>query len=135
MDQYFSASSHLSAAAWDHSDTLGSTSGGTVSTCEICDNCTRDPASIITKDVTLDAWRCLKVLQEIDRNGGRITLSNLMDVVRGLGGGSYGLVQQGKGRKRKSSGETATLSVGEVASGKVELSKDVGYCLASQDLH
>ncbi|ORX34459.1 P-loop containing nucleoside triphosphate hydrolase protein [Kockovaella imperatae] len=121
--KYFSASSHLSAAAWDHSDTLGA-SGGTVSTCGICDNCIRDPTSIITKDVTLDAWKCLKVLQNVSSNEGRVTLANLVELVRGLGGGAFGTMKQGKRGARKSSGEKASLDLESVAGGKVTLSKD-----------
>ena len=121
-DQYFSASTHLSAAAWDNSDTLAS-SGGKISTCGICDNCLRDPASIVTKDATLEAWKCLKVLEEVDRSDGRVTLANLVDLVRGLGGGLFGTVQQ-KGRKRKSSGEKAGLDLEEIIGGKLDMSKD-----------
>ena len=120
--QYFSASTHLSAAAWDHSDTLAS-SGGKISTCGICDNCLRDPASIITKDVTLEAWKCLRVLEEVARSDGRVTLANLVDLVRGLGGGLFGTVQQ-KGRKRKSSGEKANLDLDRITGGKLDMTKD-----------
>ena len=122
--QYFSASTHLSAAAWDNPDALGS-SGGTITTCGICDNCLRHPASITTKDVTIESWICLKALEEIIHSGGRVTLANLSDLVRGLGGGSYGTLSEGKGRKRKSGGEKATLDLDEVAGGKVTLNKDV----------
>jgi hypothetical protein len=75
--------------------------------------------------VTVEAWRILKVLEEVQREGGRVTLAALADLVRGLGGGSFGVVQQGKGRKRKLGEEKGRVDVVDVAGGKVELNKDV----------
>lgn len=54
-----------------------------------------------------------------------MTLAALADLVRGLGGGSFGVVQQGKGRKRKLGEEKGRVDVADVAGGKVELNKDV----------
>jgi ATP-dependent DNA helicase Q1 len=54
-----------------------------------------------------------------------VTLAALADLVRGLGGGSFGVVQQGKGRKRKLGEEKGRVDVVDVAGGKVELNKDV----------
>jgi ATP-dependent DNA helicase Q1 len=90
-------------------------------TCGICDNCLRDPASIITRDVTVESWRILKVVEEVQREGGRVTLANLADLVRGLGGGSFAV----KSGKRKGT-EKGEMDVVDVAGGKVEMSKDVG---------
>lgn len=64
------------------------------------------------------------MLEMVQREGGRVTLATLADLVRGLGGGSFA-VAEGKGRKRKATGEKGSLNVEEVAGGKVALSKDV----------
>ncbi|WVR04515.1 hypothetical protein IAU60_001519 [Kwoniella sp. DSM 27419] len=122
--RYFSASAHLSASAWDHADSLLSSSGAT-STCGICDNCWRPPDSIITQDVTVETWKILKVSQMVQREGGRVTLANLADLVRGLGGGSFSVVGGGEGTKgkRKIAGEKAQIDLDDVG-GKVTMSKD-----------
>ncbi|KAK8846868.1 hypothetical protein IAR55_005958 [Kwoniella newhampshirensis] len=123
--RYFSASAHLSASAWDNADSLSS-SGGSISTCGICDNCNRDPESIETRDVTLESWKILKIAQIVQSEGGRVTLANLGDLVRGLGGGTFGVVGGGdesRKKKRKLSGEKGQLSMDEVG-GKVILGKD-----------
>nr|XP_031858167.1 uncharacterized protein CI109_006409 [Kwoniella shandongensis]KAA5525239.1 hypothetical protein CI109_006409 [Kwoniella shandongensis] len=123
--RYFSASAHLSASAWDNADSLSS-SGGSTTTCGICDNCTRSPESIITKDVTVESWKILKIAQIVQSEGGRVTLANLGDLVRGLGGGTFGVVgggEEGRRKKRKLTGEKGQLSLDEVG-GKVTMGKD-----------
>ncbi|WWD07841.1 hypothetical protein V865_005947 [Kwoniella europaea PYCC6329] len=122
--KYFSASAHLSASAWDAPDALSSSSGST-STCEICDNCLRDPSSIITKDVTAETWKILKVAQYVQNEGGRVTLANLSDLVRGLGGGLFGVVGGGEGKKgkRKLNGEKEKVDLEDLG-GKITLGKD-----------
>ncbi len=94
-------------------------------TCGICDNCTRDPASLITKDVTIEAWRILKVLTEVQREGGRVTLANLADLVRGLGGASFAVGAGGKKGKGRATGEKGSIDLDEVAGGKVAMNKEV----------
>ncbi|OCF58975.1 ATP-dependent DNA helicase [Kwoniella mangroviensis CBS 10435] len=122
--KYFSASAHLSASAWDAPDALSSSSGST-STCGICDNCLRDPSSIITKDVTVETWKILKVAQYVQNEGGRVTLANLSDLVRGLGGGLFGVVGGGEGTKgkRKLNGEKEKVDL-EALGGKITLGRD-----------
>ncbi|WRT64897.1 uncharacterized protein IL334_001836 [Kwoniella shivajii] len=122
--KYFSASAHLSASAWDAPDSLSSSSGST-SSCGICDNCLRPADSIITKDVTIETWKILKVAQAVERDGGRVTLANLADLVRGLGGGLFGVVGGGEGKKgkRKLNGEKEKVDLEEVG-GKITMSKD-----------
>ncbi|WVQ69090.1 uncharacterized protein L199_007303 [Kwoniella botswanensis] len=122
--KYFSASAHLSASAWDAPDALSSSSGST-STCGICDNCLRDPSSIITKDVTVETWKILKVAQYVQNEGGRVTLANLSDLVRGLGGGLFGVVGGGEGKKgkRKLNGEKEKVDLEDLG-GKITLGKD-----------
>ena len=120
--QYFSASSSLSAAAWDSADTLAA-SGGAITPCGICDNCTRDPASVTVRNVTVEAWKTLKVIEAVVRKGGRATLANLADLVRGLGGGNFGIPSSGK-RKREEP-EKSNLDLAELIDGKISLNKDV----------
>jgi len=120
--QYFSTSTQLSAAAWDNPDALAA-SGGKITTCGICDNCVRDPASIITKDVTLESWKILTVLTEVVRSGGRVTLANLTGLARGLGGGGYAIPAGGK--RKRAEPEKANLDIDELIGEKISMNGDV----------
>ncbi|KAI0316843.1 P-loop containing nucleoside triphosphate hydrolase protein [Amylostereum chailletii] len=73
--KYFSASSRLSFNVWsaDGTDSL--------EPCGHCDNCTRDPTTVEDRDVTVDAWRLLKVAQ----TGQKVTANQLAECVRGAG--------------------------------------------------
>lgn len=126
--QYFSTSAQLSTNAWDHADSLSTSGTGSVVACGSCDNCRRDPASIISRTVTLDTWRILKVVRQVEQDGGRVTLPNLADLARGLAGGNYAIPEDSRGsRKRKSAGPAkGSLSVSALTGGKVELNKEVG---------
>lgn len=87
--------------------------------------CTRSPESILSPDpldLTLYAWRALKILRVCTDSNGRVTLTQMADLVRGLGGGSFGLSAGEGGKKGKGKGK---LSLDEVAGGRVELGKDV----------
>ena len=95
--------------------------------CGHCDNCTRSPDSIEHINVTTMAWRILKVTEAIERDSGRVTLGMLGDLVRGSGGGSYGVVGGG-GRGKGKAKEMVGLDLDDVAGGKVKLSKDVSDC-------
>ncbi|KAE8538337.1 hypothetical protein D1P53_005682 [Cryptococcus gattii VGV] len=126
--KYFSASAHLSTASWDNPTSLSSSDSASTSTspCGICDNCLRPASSISTRDVTLESWKILRIAQEVVKQSGRVTLPNLASLVRGLGGGSFGVVGGGegkKGRKQKSTGEKAYLDIEEFG-GKVTMSAD-----------
>ncbi|TYJ53273.1 hypothetical protein B9479_006087 [Cryptococcus floricola] len=131
--KYFSASSHLSVSAWDTADTLSSSpsgpSGGNGATtsCGICDNCLRPPDSVSTKDVTLESWKILSIMDEVQRQHGRVTLQNLGSLARGLGGGAFPLVagserRRGRG-KEKNTGEKGEVDVKDYG-GKVDLNAD-----------
>ncbi|EIW68807.1 hypothetical protein TREMEDRAFT_12143, partial [Tremella mesenterica DSM 1558] len=128
--KYFATSSSLSTSAWDHPSSISnSTSTSSVSPCGVCDNCSRPTSSIFTRNVTLETWQIIKVLDEVTAQGGRVTLSNLADLVRGLGGGSFGIMIQGKKGKRRMGGEKEKLDLNEVAGGKVGLSKEASSSL------
>ncbi|KAH8922490.1 ATP-dependent DNA helicase [Atractiella rhizophila] len=83
--------------------------------CGHCDNCLRGPSSFQEKDVTLESWRILRCLQQVENQGGRVTFSQLIDLVRGLGGG---VVSTGNGNQK------TRLNIEAVAGSKVTLSKD-----------
>lgn len=92
--------------------------------CGHCDNCTRPPETIERQDVTLAAWRILKVSDWIEHEGGRVTLGMLADLVRGAGGGSFGIASGGgKGKSRAK--EKIGLDLEDISGGKVTLGKDV----------
>ncbi|KAK4686598.1 hypothetical protein P7C73_g3531, partial [Tremellales sp. Uapishka_1] len=112
--KYFSASSHLSTSAWDHSDSLSSRSTSVV-LCGVCDNCTRPAESIIDKDVTLESWKIIKILEKVKYQDGRVTLGTFSDLIRGLGGGTFGT-----GGRKGDKGKVDLVEVG----GKVGLNKE-----------
>ncbi|KAJ9475022.1 putative ATP-dependent helicase SGS1 (putative) [Pseudozyma hubeiensis] len=100
-------------------------------TCGICDNCTGERSKLLI-DARNEMWKLLAVLAEMCRQGGRITLTSLSDVARGLGGGKFNLdpnlTDSGKA-KAKSSSSNATkagvVDVQAVAGGKITLHRDV----------
>lgn len=119
--KYFSTSANLSANAWDNAATLDKPSAaGSLTTCGICDNCTRDESTIVTRDVTIDSWKIIKVLEVIQRAGGRATVSTLTELARGNAGGSFSISE---GKKGEGSG-TAYVDIDEVG-GKITANKDV----------
>jgi ATP-dependent DNA helicase Q1 len=79
--------------------------------------------SIVTKDVTLESWKILRVLDEVIRCGGRVTLANLADLVRGLGGGSFAVPAGGK--RKRAEPEKASLNLEGLIGGKITMNKDV----------
>lgn len=112
--RYFSTSSDLSMAAWTTEES------NATDRCGHCDNCTRPPETVEHSDTTLEAWRILKILENVDANGGRQTIAGLGDLARGLGGGTF----EANGKRRKTK-EKVQLDYDAIASGKVGLSKDV----------
>jgi len=94
--------------------------------CGHCDNCTRASDDLETLDVTTDVWRSLKVMMEVSRRVGRVTLSGLADLVRGLGGGTFTLVGT-----VQSAADRGRIDLEAVCGGKVTLNKEVGLSLAS----
>lgn len=80
--------------------------------------CLRDSSTFETVDISLDAYRALRILAVAEQQNGTLTLMQAADLVRGLGGGSFST--QGKKGKGKGS-----VNVGEQAGGKVTLSREV----------
>ncbi|KZO97674.1 ATP-dependent DNA helicase [Calocera viscosa TUFC12733] len=116
--RYFSSSSDLSTAAWEDPSAGPASS---LAPCGHCDNCTRAPSTIARKDVSVQAWQLLRIVDAVCHEGGRVTVGILSDLARGLAGGAFNVSSGGKKRKRT---EKAELDLEDVAGGKVELSKD-----------
>lgn len=95
--------------------------------CGTCDNCIERPQ---LNDVTLDAWKLLRVLEEAYQEGGRVTLAGLGDLARGLGGGQYTVVEANmakrkRGRNNKNAAkQSGFVNLAEAIGEKVKLSKD-----------
>ncbi|KAH7100070.1 ATP-dependent DNA helicase [Auriculariales sp. MPI-PUGE-AT-0066] len=110
---YFSASTSLSLSAWGAATDAGER-------CGHCDNCVRDKDSVrADEDVTLDAWRVLRVVKHVADHDGRLTIANLADLARGAGGGAFTT-----GKKGKRAQDKMSVNFNEVSGGKVPLSKD-----------
>jgi len=76
------------------------------------------------KDVTVEAWRVLKVLEAVSQSNGRVTLSKLGDLARGKGSGT--LEVPGNLRVKGKQRETLDIDVESLTEGRVELNKEVG---------
>lgn len=139
--KYFSTSANLSANAWDNAATLDtSTGGGSLTTCGSCDNCTRNEQTIAIRDVTLDSWKLLKVLDEVNREGGRATVGVLGELARGLGGGAFTTAEGKKGggefaaEGKKGKAAARCYIDLETVGGKVKMTKDVSHRLHLSEL-
>jgi len=53
--------------------------------CGHCDNCTRDPTSVIDNDVTLDAKRMLTIARDLYSRKINVTAAQLAEAARGVG--------------------------------------------------
>ncbi|KAG9048491.1 hypothetical protein FS837_012747 [Tulasnella sp. UAMH 9824] len=116
--EYFSAATSLSLSSWNDN---GSTF---VDRCGHCDNCTRPPQSNVQQDVTLEAWKLCKILDEVHQSQGRLTIASLAALARGNGSGTFDTHEGGKGKRRKSKGE-ATIDLQTLCGGKITtLSRD-----------
>ena len=84
--------------------------------------CLRDPSSFTSSDVSLHAYRALRILSAAASQGATLTLNQAVDLVRGLGGGSFA-TQTGKSKGK------GKVDVVKEAGGKVMLPKEVGFSL------
>lgn len=96
--------------------------------CGHCDNCTRAAGTVVYKDVTLEVWQLLKIVQAVHTEGGRQTIAGLSGLARGAAGGSFEA-----GGRRKKGKEKVQLDYNAIAGGQVTLGKDVRHhsCLVS----
>ena len=80
--------------------------------------------------MTRSVWKALKVSEAVSKTGGRVTLSGLADLVRGLGGGAFAVISQSN--KKGSSSETrGSIDLDTICGGKLALSKEVRPGLGS----
>ncbi|KAI0699173.1 P-loop containing nucleoside triphosphate hydrolase protein [Cerioporus squamosus] len=119
---YFNKSSKLSFSSWATAEE------DTLTRCGHCDNCTRPPETLEHLGVRgrVAAWQLLRVAEEA---GKELTMAQLCDLARGLGGGSAkekepAAAAKGKGKGKGRGKEKPSVDVHEVAGGKVELSKE-----------
>lgn len=95
--------------------------------CGQCDNCADPPHD---RDVSFQAWQIVNAMQDMWNEGGRVTVANLADLVRGLKGGQYTIVAGGGGgggkkRKSRAGGAPAGVLDMERYGGKItDLSSD-----------
>ncbi len=113
--RYFNASSRLDTASWTTAEE------DALSPCGHCDNCTRDKEAAKTEDVTVAAWRILTIVETVHKERGRVTLSQLADMARGLGNGEFKV----PGRGKRSKGTTSSLDKDSLDGEVVKLSKEV----------
>ncbi|KAJ8087719.1 hypothetical protein PM082_006556 [Marasmius tenuissimus] len=114
---YFSHSSQLSINSWSTEEESAHQK------CGHCDNCTRPPDDIEERDVTLQTWQILKILRDVLESGGSVTATMLAGLVRGTGGAAFNVAGGGKG-KRKATPTKASVDLGKVCGGKVDMKKD-----------
>ena len=116
-------SANLNVASWSTNDEDAMTR------CGHCDNRTRAPETVDHKDVTMEAWKILRVAEYVSRNKGRVTLNQLADLARGSGKGEFGL----SGHSSKSGPGKATVDLEDLCGAPDKLSKEVNFvCLFLQ---
>jgi ATP-dependent DNA helicase Q1 len=121
--QYFASSALLSSEKGDKGpEDLDSP-------CGHCDNCCRSSDQKETLDMTRAVWKALKVAEAVSRAGGRVTLSGLADVVRGLAGGTFPVVQPSKAQSSETRG---AVDLEALCGGKLILSKEVRLTLPAK---
>ena len=116
--RYFSHSSNMSISSWSTEDQ------DVLERCGHCDNCTRPPETIESKDVSLYSWQLLQIANYIHNSGGKATVNMLAGLARNVGGGAFD-VSHGK-RKGK---EKVALVLDDIVGGMVDLSRDVSGVL------
>jgi hypothetical protein len=80
---------------------------------------------------TLSSVHCsCKVSTYTHDADGRLTVSALADLVRGLGKGAFAITETGKKGRSKQSGEKGVVDLRWLCGGKVEMSGDVSFLLA-----
>ena len=113
--RYFSMSANVSISSWTtHEEDA-------LKDCGHCDNCARrGRGDVGHKDVTIWAWKILKIADAIQTMRGKVTLNQLVTIVRGNGGGKFG-TKSGKGHQKTE----GVVDPQAVAGGVVELSAKV----------
>jgi ATP-dependent DNA helicase Q1 len=112
FNRYYYSSRHLHSSS--NSDAL--------TPCGHCDNCTRDPSTVETKDVTREAWQLFKIVQAVTSAGGNLTMSNLAHLARGNKGRKFDVTErQGEEQTKKQE----KMDLDDVCDGKVKMKREV----------
>ncbi|KAA1473234.1 ATP-dependent DNA helicase [Dentipellis sp. KUC8613] len=114
---YFNKSSGMSLSSWVTADE------DALTRCGHCDNCTRAPETVerLGARARVAAWQILRVAEEAGRD---LTMAQLCDLARGLGGAAAKEPPAGGRRGRGKGKEKVSVDVGAVTGGKVDLSKE-----------
>ncbi|KAF9027266.1 P-loop containing nucleoside triphosphate hydrolase protein [Rhodocollybia butyracea] len=114
---YFSHTTNLSMTSWSTSDASAR------APCGHCDNCTRTSEAYVDKDVTLEAWQLLRIIEKAQKTGGNVTLAKVAELARSSGKAIGGTARKGKG-KHGGAKEQVTVDLDAVCGGKVNLKKE-----------
>lgn len=75
--------------------------------------------------MTLATWQILKIINAVRKSGGKLTMVMLVNLARGLQGGSFEVTQGG----RNGTKEKVNLDLETIAGGPVDMSKTVGLLI------
>ncbi|KZV73855.1 ATP-dependent DNA helicase [Peniophora sp. CONT] len=78
--QHFSESADLSLSAW----AAEGDASGALGPCGHCDNCTRAPDSIVSRNITEDGWRVMNIVATGQKQV-KLTLADIAGALRGTG--------------------------------------------------
>ncbi|EFP89198.2 uncharacterized protein PGTG_15039 [Puccinia graminis f. sp. tritici CRL 75-36-700-3] len=95
--------------------------------CGNCDNCKRDPSEIKQEDLSVEALKICDVVGYVNKMGGRVTLVQLGDLVRGIGTPMSTIISNSQARKDVDdflADVPAGIPVPDLSEGKVLLKKE-----------
>ncbi|KAF9066900.1 P-loop containing nucleoside triphosphate hydrolase protein [Rhodocollybia butyracea] len=82
-----------------------------------------DVLAYVDKDVTLEAWQLLRIIEKAQKTGGNVTLAKVAELARSSGKAIGGTARKGKG-KHGGAKEQVTVDLDAVCGGKVNLKKE-----------
>jgi hypothetical protein len=97
--------------------------------CGECDNCGRDGSEIHHEDLTIPARKICEVVDYVTKQGGRVTLIQLGDLVRGIGTAMSTIIRNTQAKNESDDLDSivpAELPEPDLTDGKVKLKKEVG---------
>lgn len=103
--------------------------------CGHCDNCARPAEAVEKRDVTIDSWKILRLCQAVKSEGGRVTLPQLTDLARGLGGGTLEVKTKGRKKRGRPRKEEVGFDLDQLIGGKAEMSKEVRLLIVMRLMH
>jgi ATP-dependent DNA helicase Q1 len=78
------------------------------------------------KDVTVEAWQIVNIVDSIHRSEGRLTLTMMGDLARGVSNGPFEIINGGGKKDKVRAGDKIDVDLDAIAGGKVCLNKEVG---------